>query len=228
MMKLDLRRPTLVVAGAWNPAILQPGWIAQHVFGVPVGSKVTAKIAQMVVDEQPKKIFYLNDVGFAVSSNRLELFAVGVEESAFNAVENAATQIVELLPHTPISAYGIDFYFAEEQASSQLLKMIGGRDALETRFDVARETVTSRINLEDTLQLNIRRQAEKSTASFDFNFHRSGARMDRLIKSAGGEIKRRMEQALSLMSEVYGLSGFDVLAHQFDSSEGEGGDAGNA
>jgi hypothetical protein len=128
-MKLDLRMPTVVLAGAWNPAIFQPGWIARHVFGVPAGAEIKVTAVQMLIGQQQKLVTYIRDVGFAVSSNRLEIFAVEGSESAFKAAEETTARIVELLPHTPISAYGINFHFIEEHPLPGLLRKIRSCDA---------------------------------------------------------------------------------------------------
>ena len=37
VVKLDLRRPSIVLTGAWNPAIFQAGWILRFLFQVPDG-----------------------------------------------------------------------------------------------------------------------------------------------------------------------------------------------
>jgi hypothetical protein len=219
-MKLDLRRPTLVLAGAWNPAIFRPGWIAQHVFGMPSGTDVTVTAVQ-AADDQAKLVIYINDVGLSASANRLAMFAVDVGQSAFDAVENAIAKIVELLPHTPILAYGINFHFVEENPSPELLKKIRSSDALETRFDIAKETIVSVISLDPTVQLSIHRQNDGSTVIFDFNFHRSVVDAESFIKNIHGEIRERMEQGLSIMRDIYGLSSFEVQRQDFDSNQAE-------
>jgi hypothetical protein len=220
-MKLDLRRPTLVLAGAWNPAIFGPAWIARHVFGMPGGVEFTVSAVQMVADGESRLAFYINDVGFSVSPNRLEMFAVGVGGAAFDAVESATAKVIELLPHTPISAYGINFRFIEELPSSDLLEKIRVHDELERRFDVATETIASVINLEPKVQLNLQRQRDGASLIFNFNFHHSGVQMDNFIQSIRGEIQVRLGEALTIMRDIYGLSGYEVLLHEFDSSQGE-------
>lgn len=216
-MKLDLRRPTLVLAGAWNPAIFQPGWIATHVFGVPVGAEVTARLAQLIVDDQPKNIFYLKDVGFSVASNRLEIFGVDTTESAFDAIESAVSTVIRLLPHTPIAGLGVNFHFIEEHASPELLNKIRGADALDERYPIAQEGVASRINFEPTVQLNLHRRKEAESVEFDFNFHRGGMAPDKLVDAIRGGTRMRLEHAQSILRDLYGLSDYEILMHQFES-----------
>jgi hypothetical protein len=221
-MKLDLRRPTVVLAGTWNPAIFKPGWIARHVFDMPAGVEFMMNAVQLVADGEQKLVIYINDVGFSVSTNRLEMFPTSAAESAFDAAESATAKIVELLPHTPISAYGINFRLLEEAPSADLLKMIRSYDALEERgLDVVKETLTSAINLEPKVQLMVQRQKEGTSLIFDFNFHRSGVDVDTFASTIRGEIEARLKRAVSIMREIYGLSKYEVLMHDFGSSQGE-------
>jgi hypothetical protein len=220
-MKLDLRKPTLVMAGAWNPAIFRPAWIARYVFDVPVGAEVTVAAVQQQSDGEQKIVIYMNGVGFSFLSNRLELFAAGDNRSAFNAVENAIAKIVELLPHTPMSAYGINFSFIDGSGSPDVVNKIKSYDGLEERFDIVREIITSTIDLEPKVQLSIQRKRDSSSVAFDFNFHRSGVEAKSFIESIHGEIESRLAQTLSVMGDIYGLSSYEVLMHEFDSSQGE-------
>jgi hypothetical protein len=215
-MKLDLRRPTLVLAGAWNPAIFKPAWIGLHVFGIPAGAEFTVIGVQIVDGGEQKLAFYINNVGISVSPNRLEIFAV--DPGAFDDIENATAKILELLPHTPISAYGINFQFVEEKPSSDLMARIRGHDELEKRFDVAKENISSTINLEPKVQLNLQRKKSDSSLIFSFNFHRSGVEIRN--SSIRGEVQMRLAQALSIMKDVYGLSKYEVLTPEFNSSPG--------
>ncbi len=217
-MKLDLRRPILVLAGAWNPAIFQPGWIARHVFGIPVGDELEFTVVQMAGDEQQRQALYAQDVGISVSLRRLEVFATDASKSAFHAVEGVVVKIFDLLPHTPISAYGVNFSLIEEHPSPGMLKKIRSYDALEGCFDVTQETIVTRINFEPAVQLNLQRNTDGSVVTFDFNFHRAGA-VDVLVGTIPGELQKRIEQSMRIMEDVYGLASYDVLTHKFDGNQ---------
>lgn len=219
-MKLDLRRPTLVLAGAWNPAIFEPAWIVRHVFGMPPGVEVTMNVAQMIDEGEPKLVIYIKNVGFSVSPTRLQVFAVDAGQSAFDAIESVTAKIVELLPHTPITAFGINFRFVEGVPSPGLLKKIRGHDELEKRFEVTKESIASSINLEPKVQLNLHRQKDGSSLMFNFNFHHSGVELDSISQSIRGQIQVRLGEAMSIMEDIYGLSSYEVLIHQFDSGQG--------
>jgi hypothetical protein len=219
-MKLDLKRPTLVLAGAWNPAIFQPGWIAHHVFGEPVGAELTMNVAQQRLGNEEKIVIYIDNVGFTVSLSRVEIFAARADSSAFDAVENAAAKILELLPHTPVAAYGINFFFIEEHPSNDLAEKIRCRDGLERRFSIVREAHISRIDVDSTVQLNLQRLTDGPIVAFDFNFHRGDVGTSTAGKSIHGEIDIRLMQALDLLDDVYGLSGYDALIHDFDATKG--------
>ena len=73
LLTLDLRLPTIVITGTWNPAIFQPGWIAEHLFGVPKGQQLEM-VQRITTAPQPKMTYYLASVGISVTPERLELY----------------------------------------------------------------------------------------------------------------------------------------------------------
>jgi hypothetical protein len=87
-MKLQLLRPILVFAGAWNPAVFQLGWLAKNVHGIPVGAEV--RVDEVTVVEEgrpPKKINYMQALGIFVSQTRLEIYPTAIDHQYLRTTE---------------------------------------------------------------------------------------------------------------------------------------------
>ncbi len=111
-MKVDLRVPTIVISGAWNPAIFQPGWIARHLFEVPEGTKKL--LAEVVTNNGERQIRYLDNVGISVVYERIEFFINSLDDECISTCEKAAINVLKTLYHTPVGPFGLNFQFCDE------------------------------------------------------------------------------------------------------------------
>jgi hypothetical protein len=113
-MKLDLRLPTVVIPGAWNPAIFSPEWIGRFVFYKKPGDLVP--FFQVVFSTPPARaVMYYDVFGISPSSERVDIYANSLIRGDIEDIESKCVKILNLLPHTPISALGINFQFSEER-----------------------------------------------------------------------------------------------------------------
>jgi len=70
-MDHDLRIPTLVLAGAWNPAIFSVQWIATHLFGKKAGEMLNVANVASGTGEQS---LYVDQIGVGALFDRLNLY----------------------------------------------------------------------------------------------------------------------------------------------------------
>jgi hypothetical protein len=77
-MRLDLRQPTLVIAGAWNPAIFSVEWIATHILGKKENEVL--KLVQ-VVDATGNFINYYNETGLYTNLDRISLYCNDLDQA---------------------------------------------------------------------------------------------------------------------------------------------------
>jgi hypothetical protein len=210
-MKLQLLRPTLVFAGAWNPAVFQLGWVAKNVHGIPVGTEV--RVHEVIVTEpgrQPKKIDYMADLGIFVSQSRLEIYLTAIDKASLESTEQKVAKMLELLPHTPIAGFGINFFFEIKNPPDDLQHKIRAGDGLSDVIQISREELSSRCDIEPRVQLNIQRISETSLVSFNFNYHHSEAEAETIISKIAGGIERRLDQSTGILRDCYNLSHYDV------------------
>lgn len=210
-MKLNLRRPTLVLTGYWNPAIFQPPWVAVTLLGVPPGKEVNF----VEVVEAGKVAHYFGDIGICVPPGRLELYSNVASDQKWEEIEQFAIKVLETLPHTPLQGLGINFQFQEENPEPEVVDKLWTHEDLETRFEVAGTVVRSALKFED-YDLNFSREVSVAGFAADFNFHHADVGLEKLKALIPGSVKDRYERAKKILLDVYGIETESaVLAHDF-------------
>lgn len=215
-MDLDARKPVLVILGAWNPAIFQPGWIARWLFSYPKGQDVTVATVAASGPELTL-LTYLDNVGVGVSDQRLMIYANANSPTVFELAERVAVKCLGALSHTPVGAYGVNFSFAEPRATSDVLDRLRAKDGVTDRFKVTRERIASTIPWMDESQLNFTRFYEGEAAGFEFNFHFPKISADTAASQLNGTLARHLGYAMDLLEQLYGLNKTGVIGHALQS-----------
>lgn len=169
-MKLDLTKPLFVFLGAWNRAILQPQWIARHLFGIPEGQSVQAGI--FIDPTNPsEQILFISDVGVAPGIDRVKVYTGSFEPDVIGRAESAAIALFETLPHTPVGSFGVNYTYILEDPADTLLDQLTTKDALNLHYQVTGQTLTAAIRRDDGGTLNLARRPSEKNVVFDFNYH---------------------------------------------------------
>ena len=172
-MQLVAESTSLIIRGNWNPAILQPAWIARHALEkdadrVPVSMEFSA-----VAGVPPR--FLLEELKFAPSFDTLSIAPSRTDEQSLNRLEEVAQNVLQYLPHTPISAFGQNFEFIEETPGDAVLTLFEIGDRLAERMtsdvDIVKTDISSSLQLENRV-LNLKRTLDRD-GSFHLamNFH---------------------------------------------------------
>lgn len=168
-MKSVLQNWTLVLAGGWNVAIFQPPWVARNVFQQ---EEIMVEVAMDMVP--PGLVLLSNHVSLLARSDRLVFGCKSTAPEALTALETAGLRVLELLPHTPVKALGINFGFHEENPGDDLVQLFTTSDlARISDFGcvVVKTAISRRLRVEDRI-LNISHALEDNgEASISFNFH---------------------------------------------------------
>lgn len=211
-MKLDLRLPTLVLSGAWNPEIFTPPWMLKHLYGYEEGVEVKAVQALVASDnEPPKKITYIDQIGISVTKGRLDLFANVFEQADMTRLESVAKKVVSTLLHTPMGALGVNFSFTEEDPSGELADKLKSPDGLEGEFEIKSQSFTAKIGLDESVDLNLTRAVSAESIKFNFNYHcfpLNPGNADQLID---GCVNARYEKTKELMLKLYELDEIELV-----------------
>jgi hypothetical protein len=172
-MQIVRNATNLNMVGAWNPAILQPSWLARHVFRRPEGEQVPVTMAFATIPGAPPK-WTIEGITFVPSLDNLLIEPASLEEAALSSAEDKAVTILEMLPHTPIAAFGENFQFMDNQPTPDLLRVFELNDDAGERIEAENElsstSITTSLQLSDCL-LNLSRQFSDGRLTLKFNFH---------------------------------------------------------
>lgn len=72
--------PSIIVVGAWNPAILQPAWIAKHLYGIAEGENFPVTVGIPSIPGKPIR-FDFGELTIIPAGDRLTLFAKSLDKT---------------------------------------------------------------------------------------------------------------------------------------------------
>ena len=193
----------IVLLGGWNRNIFTPQWVASSLGHVDeVGF-------QLAVDDPnlPFRISF-RDYVLTVRSDRLQLYSTIVSDESLHGTRDLAVRLLEMLPHTPISALGVNFAWRELDPPRSLLPLFTLDDTipLADAGKIATDTAIKRSFpwKESVLNLTIALSAA-GHVRVEFNFHWAVAgavdatqHLNQCVSDAG-------ETARTLLRTVYDL-----------------------
>jgi hypothetical protein len=165
---------TIVLAGAFNPAILTPQWIAINALNYP--------------NEQLVQVELLAPIGGGVGTHRLTFdhmsYTAGYKGTTFYLMNQSAEvresvcvaigTIMSLLPHTPMSGVGFNFSFRVEHPPAELLNLLqvheGLNGALGDDTTVVNRSWANTLSYQESL-LNFSCQLAGAEVIVDCNYH---------------------------------------------------------
>lgn len=119
-MKLLSDQTTLVLAGAWNPAILQPNWIARHILQLPAGNAFQVSMLLPVQGQAGPPRFSFEGLSITAAQDVVMFHLVPEDPGMVAKSFEVAKCILEMLPHTPVAALGVNFAYAVDPNEGQL------------------------------------------------------------------------------------------------------------
>lgn len=129
------------IVGQWNPSIFSPSWVRANI----VSDESEVLFAVAISDPAaPPRISFSTTYLFP-SRQLLDFRASEMTLEAFSSCGEAASKIVGLLPHTPISAIGINFRFIEEENFEKAASLFQFNDSAKIpheKYSLQASTVT--------------------------------------------------------------------------------------
>lgn len=210
-MKLETSFTALVIVGGWNQHILTPRWIRKHLLSAE-DRKLTVEMldpfsagfnAQFVSPRISSK-----EIRILLQGNRLSLSPVEIEDKNFNRIQEIAFQLADCLPHTPVTEYGINFLFSENNINGDLIDLIRPRDLEKIKrvdTSLTGEEYTRRLVL-NGYPLNFTIGLESKKATFKFNFHfKIGSLAALKGKISETPILKLKQEAVKFLAEIYDM-----------------------
>jgi hypothetical protein len=207
-MRLVADSASLVVAGIWNPAILNPHWLVHQAMGVPEGQAVNVQMEQALMGPPQATTYVIEGVKFAPARNRLILRPTQNSAANFAHTQKTATNILRMLPHTPVMAVGQNFEFLEDAPSADQLAAFNAVSDLAERCEFEFETVgtqlVSSIRFNGRL-LNFTRVHTGGNLQLRFNFHYETLSAEAAAQAMADEnlFWQNLEVCLQMIRQLY-------------------------
>lgn len=215
-MELIPNETTLVIAGAWNPAILSPDWILRH----GLNRTEPEQRVQVTIPAGPNVFdpprYTLDVLTYVVQPNALVLALTEQSQSNLDLLENVAARTVGELRHTPVTGVGHNFEYREQEPSEGHLAVFTQStsdiaDVIPTGWNSGATSIHSSFkNGDETVFMNIQRKFDGGVLTVKFNFHHPITSHHQLLSVLRGEGYQRMAANLNsadqLVRSLYGVS----------------------
>lgn len=177
-MEEKLQGCSIVILGSWNTRILIPPWLGQYIF-----KKESLEILFPMDPNFPIKVSDGENYLIDINDDKLQFTPKKLDDETLAIMGKGASTILEKLPHTPITAIGINFSFLEtadkiniyNSIDKETLNLVESDDYINElkEFHFLRSFELSK-NL-DTRILNFKivRKIESNEIQLDFNYHKN-------------------------------------------------------
>ena len=206
-MKLGKPSNALVIVGGWNRHIFTQDWIKRYLFPeeeFTIGMLVSQGFNAQFVSPR----ILSKEVEILFQENRLNFNPIENKNKNFDRIQELALQLADYLPHTPVTAYGVNFLFTENKVSDDLINLIRPRD-LEKIEQFGGSLTSDQYNRHLMLNgriLNTTIRLEGENAIFDINFHFN---IRNLVGFKAGisetPILELKQEAIQFITEIYNL-----------------------
>ena len=166
-MKLLKDYPLLVLAGNWNHAIFQKEWVSKFLLPqkelkveFPFSERASQRITSGAL-----RIYTMGD--------KLCFAPLQTDTKTFGQIEDLALKLADLLPHTPVKAFGVNFKY-EEDSNQTLLALLETNEAnllAQMYGELKSSTIRHAFEYEGKLiNLDLLRQNEHVVINLNFHF----------------------------------------------------------
>jgi hypothetical protein len=203
---------SLVVVGKWNIHILSPDWIAHNVLNV---EEVNLQFA-VNAPELLMRIEH-NNVLIQTFPDRLMVMPQKRNLETWRAAEEIVRKITDILQYTPVSAFGVNFNFIEDEPSADLISRIAVVDSdkfSDLEMDLAGTAIKRTFSFPDS-RLNFSLTHNNETDfRFSFNFHYEVTQASKVAETVVGKFSEKQKIVETIMSQIYDYSSFNILEGQ--------------
>jgi hypothetical protein len=162
------------IPGAWNTAILSPGWLRQHFPEWFQEKQLEVQIAQSAGRTAPVRFKFKHFI-IEPAPNRLVLRPLDTQPSSLDRVSSLGVAIFNKLQYTPIHAVGHNVHYSLEEGESFAIDEFVDDEGLDTIYNsigfVNRgNSYRHTFGFEDH-ELNVTYEGSINKREVSFNFH---------------------------------------------------------
>lgn len=199
---LDLRHPTMVIAGAFNPAIFTPEWIAAVLYQIPEGEDIDGVMLLDTESQQSRP--YMKDVAVVAEPHRLSIFIDRWEAATIDLASFVASNLCNALPHTPVGGFGVNFRFFSPDFDENVASLLAQRDEPEKYGKIERAMSVATIVTDDKSKLNFARGFDdQNNFVATFNYHADTANLQSVGDLVAGRVEEKFADAVKILKESF-------------------------
>jgi hypothetical protein len=194
-------KTTVVLAGAFNPAILLPPWVAVHGLGHPAGQDFQVEMLAPVGGTGQAR-FAFDGIAYSAGFKNFILHLDGAQVAQSERAVVAVANILRQLPHTPVTGIGFNFCFLVEEPSASLLALMTTHDGLTDSFDGDSEVVTLRwgntVKWEQAIvSADCELAGGQAIVTFNFHYSTDSANVAEQILRSAGVFAKHQQRAIA-------------------------------
>lgn len=213
-MRLQVPETTLVIAGAWNPAILNPTWVIQH--GLerdPAKEQVQVALPMGPAAAFQDLRYTIADFHYTARVDALIFQALGDDVANFEQTQRIGARILGQLLHTPITGIGHNFTFMSNNPNPEWLEGFSQSqqdlvDVCPEGWEAAQQTLSSSFAVGPAI-VNIQRFFDGHSVGVKFNFHHNVASAAEGVRILSGEVGpgflANYQVAQEIVQKLYGM-----------------------
>lgn len=180
-MKFVADKQTIVLAGAFNPAILTPQWLARNALGYADARQFQVEMHAPVVGIGGMPRFTFDGISYAPNFQAVSFFLAGLDTAGRQRVTETIGKVLELLPHTPMTGLGFNFGFEVEQPAAEMMDYLRANtamaEALPNGAEIVARSWANTFSWQGAL-VTYQCSLQGTNVSVDANFHYGVARAE--------------------------------------------------
>lgn len=196
---------TVVIVGAWNLAIFSPEWVRKNILRDEDYPDVKILYPINVLHSLR---YSTGKFDFCIGDNRFMFTLTEKTDQAEKDMLNVISSICQKLPHTPVSALGINYVY-ETDKDIVAVNALGDTQSLVNSigYDQASVEIVRSYKRNDKETLNFKiSKIDAGKVKYDFNYNYNIHSVQDITDVLNGEdniIKSKRAEALKILSDVY-------------------------
>jgi hypothetical protein len=200
---------TVVIAGQWNPAMINAEWIGRTLLQRPPGTtNIRMEIILDQLNGNIQRRFFTSDLVIKPDLANLTFGVKRNEDQNLNLVSQVASRVLTELNYTPITGIGINFGFKEDNPPAALASIFDIEDRTQIAdlgMQVRATDLRRAFDIGNNNSLNLTQEFQNGSVSFQFNFHHNINTIQAATALLNAGIVRFRDQALEFLRQCYDI-----------------------
>lgn len=198
-MKLKEGSISVVIVGSWNPGILTPEWIKQNLLELPGDPPIQVGLEIPVGNPlQGHRIIY-DDAVFNPTLDKFSIFLRDETLAGLEKLEKFAVSALNLLPHTPVTAVGINVALTDEDPELDKIRkfdLVSPPDEAKV-FPAKNQALVWSLDYGECT-LNLQESLSEGVHTIGFNFHYATSGAEDAAQKISGHVAENIKKAFQI------------------------------